>query len=230
MKADLIAENDEQDTAVFVGTERFSRPGCTASLTTEWVAARPKAAARLAAGGLVAAVGCGHGGAAIMLARAFPQASIYGYDFHERSIQVARQRAAEAGLGDRIRFEPLGATTYPVHGFDLICLLDTLHDLGDPGAALAHARNAVAPGGAVLVVEPAADDGYASSPARPLTAFACAASTFQGTPAAPARAGGVALGAPAGPAAARQLARDAGFSGFRIVAQTPVSVIFELRP
>jgi SAM-dependent methyltransferase len=220
----------EQDTAVFDGTERFFRPGYTARLTTEWVAALPGVADRLADGGRVADVGCGHGVAAILLARAFPQASVYGYDFHERSIQVARQRAAEAGLGDRIRFEPLGATSYPADGFDLICLLDTLHDLGDPAAALAHARKSLAPDGAVLVVEPAAEDDYAANLASPLAAFGYAASTFQCTPAALAQPGGVALGAQAGPAAVRQLAGDAGFSGFRLVTQTPVNVILELRP
>ena len=102
---------------------------------------------RLAAGGRVAGIGCGHGVAAILLACAYPQASVHGYDFHERSIQVARQRAGQAGLDGRIRFEPLDATSYPADGFDLICLLDTLHDLGDPAAVLAHARKALAPGG-----------------------------------------------------------------------------------
>jgi len=32
-----------------------------------------------------------------LLARAYPQASVHGYDFHDRSIAVARQRAAQAG-------------------------------------------------------------------------------------------------------------------------------------
>src|SRR5207248_7314694 len=114
-------------------------------------------------GGRVADAGCGHGVAAILLARAYPQASICGYDFHDRSIQVARQRAGQAGLGGRIRFESLDATSYPMEGFDLICLLDTLHDLGDPAAALAHARKALAPDGAVLVVEPSAADDYAAN-------------------------------------------------------------------
>jgi ubiquinone/menaquinone biosynthesis C-methylase UbiE len=185
---------------------------------------------RLAAGGRVADVGCGHGVAAILLARAYPQASVHGYDFHDRSIQVARQRADQAGLGGRIRFEPLDATSYPADGFDLICLLDTLHDLGDSAAALAHARKALAPDGAVLVVEPNAADDYAANLASPLAALSYAASTFQCTPAALAQPGGVALGAQAGPAAVRQLADGAGFSRFRQVAQTPVNVVLELRP
>jgi SAM-dependent methyltransferase len=69
-------------------------------------------------------------------------------------------------------------------GFDLICLLDTLHDLGDPAAALAHARKALAPDGAVLVVEPSAADDYAANLANPMAALSYAASTFQCTPAA----------------------------------------------
>jgi 2-polyprenyl-3-methyl-5-hydroxy-6-metoxy-1,4-benzoquinol methylase len=220
----------EQDPAVFAGTERFFRPGYTASLTTEWVPALPGVIDRLAAGGRIADVGCGHGAAAILLARAYPQASVHGYDFHDRSIQVARQRAAQAGLGGRIRFEPLDATSYPADGFDLICLLDTLHDLGDPAAALAHARKALAPDGTVLVVEPKAADDYTANLANPLAALSYAASTFQCTSAALAQPGGVAFGAQAGPAAVRQLAGDAGFSQFRQVTQTPVNIVLELRP
>ena len=220
----------EQDPAVFEGTERFFRPGYTASLTTEWIPALPGVAERLAAGGRVADVGCGHGVAAILLARAYPQASVHGYDFHDRSIEVARQRADKAGVGDRIRFEPLDATSYPAAGFDLICLLDTLHDLGDPAAALAHARQALAPGGTVLVVEPAAADDYAANLASPMAALGYAASTFQCTPAALAQPGGFALGAQAGPAAVGKLAGEAGFSQFRQVTQTPVNVVLELRP
>jgi hypothetical protein len=118
----------------------------------------------------------------------------------------------------------------PVGGFDLICLLDTLHDFGDPAAALAHARQALAADGAVLVVEPNAADDYAANLASPLAALSYAASTFQCTPAALAQPGGIALGAQAGPAAVRQLAGDAGFSRFRQVTQTPVNVVLELRP
>jgi ubiquinone/menaquinone biosynthesis C-methylase UbiE len=185
---------------------------------------------RLAAGGRVADVGCGHGAAAILLARAYPQASVHGYDFYDRSIEVARQRAGQAGLGGRIRFEPLDAFSYPADGFDLICLLDTLHDLGDPAAALAHARKALAPDGAVLVVEPNAADDYSANMASPLAALNYAASTLQCTPTALAQPGGVALGAQAGPAAIRELAGEAGFSQFRQVTQTLVNVVLELRP
>jgi 2-polyprenyl-3-methyl-5-hydroxy-6-metoxy-1,4-benzoquinol methylase len=220
----------QQDPAVFDGTERFFRPGYTASLTTDWIPALPGITERLTAGGRAADIGCGHGTAAILLARAYPHASICAYDSHDRSIQVARQQAAQAGLAGRIQFQTLDATSYPPGSFDLICLLDVLHDLGDPAAALAHARTALAPGGAVLVVEPNAADDYTANLASPMAALSYAASTFQCTPAALAQPGGTALGAQAGPAAVRQLARHAGFTQFRQVTQTPVNIILELRP
>jgi SAM-dependent methyltransferase len=219
----------EQDPAVFEGTERFFRPGYTASLTTEWVPALPGVADKLAAGGRVADVGCGHGVAAILLARAYPQASVHGYDFHDRSIQVAMQRADQAGLGGRIGFEALDATSYPADGFDLICLLDTLHDLGDPAAALAHAARR----------SPPTAPSWSWNRTRPTTTqptwpvrWPRSATRHPRSNARPALAqpGGVALGAQAGPAAVRQLADDAGFSRFRQVTQTPVNVVLELRP
>ena len=129
-----------------------------------------------------------------------------------------------------MRFETLDAFSYPADGFDLICLLDTLHDLGDPAAALAHARKALAPDGTVLVVEPNAADDYVTNLASPLAALSYAASTFQCTPAALAQPGGVALGAQAGPAVIRQLAADAGYTRFRQVTENPVNVVLELRP
>jgi 2-polyprenyl-3-methyl-5-hydroxy-6-metoxy-1,4-benzoquinol methylase len=220
----------QQDPAVFEGTERFFRPGYAANLTTEWIPALPGVAGKLAAGGRVADVGCGHGVAAILLAQAYPRASVRGYDSHDRSIEVARQRAAQAGLAGRIQFETLDAFSYPADSFDLICLLDTLHDLGDPAAALAHARKALAPDGIVLVVEPNAADDYATNLTNPMAALSYAASTFQCTPAALAQPGGVALGAQAGPAAVRRLAADAGYSQFRQVAENPVNIVLELRP
>jgi cyclopropane fatty-acyl-phospholipid synthase-like methyltransferase len=60
-----------------------------------------------------------------------------GFDYHEASIDVARKQAAEAGLADRVRFEVASATDFPGTGYELVCIFDALHDMGDPVAAAA---------------------------------------------------------------------------------------------
>lgn len=218
-----------QHPAVFEGTERFFRTGYAASLTSDWIPALSGIAENLA-GAMIADIGCGHGAASVLLAQAFPEAEVRGFDFHPESIGVARKRAAEAGVSDRVRFEVAGAADYPADGYTLICLLDTLHDLGDPEAALVHARRVLAPNGAVLVVEPHAEDDFAANIANPMAALSYTGSTFQCVPASLSQPGAAALGAQAGAKAVTRLAASAGFSTCRLVSQTPVNGVFELRP
>ena len=56
-------------------------------------------------GRLVADIGCGHGASTIIMAKAYPNSRFRGFDNHELSIEAARQRAEEAGVGDRCEFE-----------------------------------------------------------------------------------------------------------------------------
>ena len=69
-----------------------------------------EAAARAAT---VADLGCGHGASTILLAQAYPNSTIVGFDYHEASIDIARKRAAEAGVADRVRFEVASAQDFP---------------------------------------------------------------------------------------------------------------------
>ncbi|MGG5822048.1 methyltransferase domain-containing protein [Falsiroseomonas sp. HW251] len=110
------------------------------------------------AGALVADVGCGHGHSAMLMAQAFPASRFRGFDAHAASIAEARRLAAEAGLADRVSFEPGRASDYPGTAYDLICFFDCLHDMGDPVAAAAHAMRALAPDGTVMLVDPFARD------------------------------------------------------------------------
>ena len=55
--------------------------------------------------GRVADLGWGHGASVILMAQAFPKSKFVGIDSHESSIAVARERAKQAGVADRIRFE-----------------------------------------------------------------------------------------------------------------------------
>ena len=185
-----------------MGTERFFRPAYASQLVATWVPALDGVAAKLEAGGRVADIGCGHGASTIELAKAFPQATITGFDYHEASIVTARQRAAEAGIGDRVTFEVAGGDEFGPGGaddaYDLVCIFDALHDMGDPVGVARHIRSRLAPDGTWLLVEPLAGDRLEDN-LHLLGRIFYSASTLICTPASRAQPVGACLGAQAGP-------------------------------
>ena len=86
-----------------------SRSSYRAYLVAEWLPALDGVVEKLEAGALVADVGCGHGASTILMAQAFPASRFVGIDYHADSIATARERAAEAGVADRVTFEVAGA-------------------------------------------------------------------------------------------------------------------------
>jgi len=214
---------------VFTGCELFFRPRYLANLVASWIPALDGVEARLAAGASVADVGCGLGASSVLLAQAYPQARIAGSDYHDRSIELARKRAADAGVADRVRFEVASAQTFPGRGYDLVTTLDCLHDMGNPLGAARHIREALAPDGTWMIVELAAGDRVEDN-LHPIGRTAYSFSTFLCVPNGLSQAGGYALGNQAGEAAIRQVATDAGFTRFRRAAETPFNHIYEVRP
>jgi 2-polyprenyl-3-methyl-5-hydroxy-6-metoxy-1,4-benzoquinol methylase len=142
------------------GQGHINRPAFTHVLPTEWIGAMPDVAARLRHGGArVADVGCGQGWATIAMARAFPEAEVLGADLDAASVEDARRHAAAAGVDTT--FVQADASELSTHGdFDLVLVLETLHDLARPTEFLAAARAALRPGGAVLVVDERVADGF----------------------------------------------------------------------
>ena len=132
----------EHDPDLFLGTERFFRPGYNAHLVSEWIPALDGVKAKLEAGARVADVGCGHGASTIILAKAYPRSTFVGFDYHPPSIERARERAKEAGVADRVKFEVASAKDFP-GSYDLVACFDCLHDMGDPVGAAAHVRQSL---------------------------------------------------------------------------------------
>ncbi len=219
----------EHDEDVFVGCELFFRPRYLASLATSWIPALDGVEARLAAGARVADVGCGLGASSVLLAQAYPQARIAGSDYHDRSIELARKRAVDAGVADQVSFEVASAQTFSGRGYDLVTTFDCLHDMGNPLGAARHVREALAPGGTWMIVEPAAGDRVEDN-LHPIGRCSYSFSTFLCVPNGLSQPGGYALGAQAGEAAIRQVATDAGFTRFRRAAETPFNLVYEVRP
>ena len=209
------------------GVAAFFRPGYRAMLVPEWLTAMDGVVARLQDGASVADIGCGHGHSTVLMAEAFPKSRFCGYDTHAGSIEAARRNAAAAGVADRVSFAVSTAKDYPERDVDLICFFDCLHDMGDPRGAARHARRALAPGGSVLLVEPAAADDVADN-VGPIAALYYAASTTLCCAHALSE-GGEALGAQAGEARLAKLFAEAGFGDWNVAARTPFNLIAQVR-
>jgi SAM-dependent methyltransferase len=220
---------NQQDNEVFVGCEQFFRPGYIANLTTSWIPALDGVETKLRLGARVADIGCGLGASSVLLGQAFPSSRVAGSDYHAGSIELARKRAAEAGVADRVGFEVADAQSFTGTGYDLVTSFDCLHDMGDPLSAARHVREALAPDGTWMIVEPLAQDDPKDN-LNPLGRSYYGFSTFLCVPNAKSQPGGFALGAQAGGAAIERVVRDAGFTRFRRAAESPINYVYEARP
>ncbi|KUI23482.1 SAM-dependent methyltransferase [Mycobacterium sp. GA-1285] len=216
----------DHNTDVHVGCERFFRPTYTAHLVNDWLPGLDGVVDKLASGATVADVGCGHGASTLLMAQAFPASTFVGVDGHAESIEVARERTGTAAAVD---FRVAPADAFGGGPYDLVTMFDCLHDMGDPIGAARHIREVIAQDGTWMVVEPAAGDRVEDN-LNPIGRAYYGFSTLLCTPSSMAQPVGMALGTQAGPARIRDVVTGAGFSRFRLAAQTPFNNVFEVRP
>jgi SAM-dependent methyltransferase len=219
----------EHNHDVFEGCERFFAPGYRANLVPSWIPALDGVEEKLRAGASVADVGCGHGASTLIMAMAYPESRFVGFDYHDRSIEQANDRAREAGVADRVRFEVASAQDYPGTGYDLVTTFDCLHDMGDPVSAARRVLETLADDGTWLIVEPFAGDQVEDN-LNPVGRIYYAASTLLCTPASLSQDVGLALGAQAGEARLRDVVTAGGFTRFHRAAETPFNLVLEARP
>src|SRR5919198_1309894 len=231
----------EHDKELFEGTGKFARLIYTANLVSSWIPAldNGKVEQRLkqeGAGLKVADIGCGHGISTILMAKAYPNSKFYGFDNHPASIEYARNKAREEGLGeDRIQFEVASSTNFRLpqkekdEGYDLIAFFDCLHDMEDPQGAATHALKTLKkPDGTVMIVEPFANDKFEDN-LNPIGRMFYAGSTMVCIPASLSQ-NGPALGGQAGEAAISQVVKAGGFKHFKRATQTPFNIVYEAKP
>jgi 2-polyprenyl-3-methyl-5-hydroxy-6-metoxy-1,4-benzoquinol methylase len=219
----------EHNHDVYDGCERFFRPGYNASLVPSWLPALDGVVEKLQSGAKVADIGCGHGSSTILMAQAFPSSTFVGSDYHEGSIETARNRAKDAGVADRVRFETAAAASDHGDGYDLVTMFDCLHDMGDPVGAARQVHRTLAPDGTWMIVEPMAGDRVEDN-LNPVGRAFYGFSTFLCTPASLSQEVGLALGAQAGEARIGDVVSAGGFTRFRRAAETPFNLVFEARP
>ncbi|HEY9314078.1 class I SAM-dependent methyltransferase [Williamsia sp.] len=218
----------EHDPELFLGTEQFFRPGYRTHLISEWLPAIDGMAEKLDRGAVVADIGCGHGVSTAVMAKAYPNSTFRGFDYHAASIDRAKELAGESGLNGNTTFDKASAKDFPGENYDLICFFDCLHDMGDPVGALKHSRDALAPDGAIMLVEPFANDRLSDN-LNPVGRMYYAASTLICTPSSLDQEVGAGLGAQAGEHRLAQIAADAGLTQFRRATETPFNLVLEAK-
>jgi len=221
----------EHDCRLFTATEAFFRNGYRAHLIQTWIPSLNGVTEKLADGGLVADIGCGHGASVILMAQAFPKSKFVGIDYHESSIAVARERAKQAGVVDQVRFDVATprALASGKEKFDLVCFMDSLHDMGDPLEAVWASREAMAPQGALMLVEPFAKDRSEEN-VGPVARMYYSASAGLCTQNALSQGGRYSLGAQAGATQLLAILKDAGFRSASVAMETPFNLVLEARP
>ena len=148
----------EHQEDVFHGCEKFFRSSYAANLIGSWIPSLQDVKAKLEAGAKVADVGCGKGASTLLMAKAFPKSQLFGFDYHDKSIEGARATAARQGLANSAMFAVAKAKEFPGKDYDLVTVFDCLHDMGDPVGAATHVRKALSKDGTWMIVEPFAND------------------------------------------------------------------------
>lgn len=217
----------EHHPCCFCGTDRFFRPGYVMNLVENWIPALDGVEAKLKAGAKVADIGCGLGSSSILMAQSFPNSTVYGFDFHEPSIETARQNAREAGLTN-VHFEVVAAKEFPGNDYDLVCIFDALHDMGDPVGAASHIKGALKAGGTFMTVEPMAGDKLSDN-LHMLGSVYYGFSTMVCVPTSRAQEVGLQLGAQAGEKRLTEVLNKAGFSQVRRATETATNMVLEAR-
>ena len=212
------------------GQAGINRPAFVADLVERWIPAAPDIHARLLSSSLrVADVGCGAGWSTIAMARAYPTATVVGFDADAASIADARANAA--GQQVSVGFEVRDAEAIVDAGrFDLILVLEALHDMARPGDVLRSLGRALAPAGSVLIADEKVADRF-HAPGDEIERLMYGWSIVHCLPVALSESPSAAIGTVIRSETVRELARAAGFARVEVL---PVNAgffrIYRLRP
>lgn len=201
-----------------------------ALLVDQIVPLAPGLETALAAGTTVADIGCGRGHAAIVLARAFPDSTVVGYDIDEDAIAHARGRARDLGVTN-VRFEVRDVAD--LHGagpFGLVLALDAVHDQAQPATVLEGVARALAPDGTFLMVDIAASSDVSDNVDLPWAPFLYTVSTLHCMTVSLAQ-DGAGLGTAWGRQLATQMLGEAGFGSVDVHAleEDPFDLVYVAR-
>jgi SAM-dependent methyltransferase len=215
------------------GIERSFEPWNRANLLRTVLPAMDGVVERLRDGALVADVGCGAGGAVLLMAEAFPASTFVGYDISRHALDRADERLAELGLGNARFADPRDEGLPDDGSLDLVTTFDCIHDMAHPRRVIADIRRALADDGHWLLVDiRAAETLTGNIEANPMASLLYGVSVLSCMSSALSEPDGEGLGTLGLPASkAEQLAREAGFTRFRPMSvDHAINAFYEVRP
>ena len=218
----------DHSNCMFCGVNRFFRPGYEANLMTEWLPSLEGVTDKLETGARVADIGCGYGSSTVLMAKQYPSSHFIGIDIHEPSLEAAREQAQAAGV-ENVEFRQGTAQDFEEGDFDLACIFDALHDMGDPVGGARHIREQLKDDGTLMLVEPMAGDTLSEN-LNPLGQIFYGFSTVVCTPASLSQDVGLGLGAQAGQQRLTEVLNEAGWGNVRRAAETPTNMVLEVTP
>lgn len=212
------------------GQSGINRPAFLHDLAHDWLPALPVLHEKLRSGAPVriADVGCGGGWATIGLAQIYPNAEVCGYDLDTASIADAVRHASEKGVN--ARFEVSDAAALASKGpFDLVLLLETLHDLSRPVEVLSALRAALAPDGVIFIADERVAETFAA-PAGEIERMMYGWSISHCLPVSMADQPSAAIGTAIRPGIVQRLAAEAGMGSCRVLpVENTLFRFYELR-
>jgi 2-polyprenyl-3-methyl-5-hydroxy-6-metoxy-1,4-benzoquinol methylase len=216
-----------------VGIERSFEPWSNAHLLPTVLPALDGIVERLDAGASVADIGCGAGGAAVLMGRRFPNSQIVGYDISRYALERAGHKKKEAGTHN-VRFADPRRDPLPDDGsLDLVTAFDCIHDMTHPAEMMSAIRRSLKPDGVWLLVDIKALDTYEENASQnPMASLMYGISVMSCMSSAMSEPGGAGLGTLGLPeSTARSMAKDAGFTRFRrLDIEHSVNAFYEVRP
>ena len=216
-----------------VGIERSFEPWSRSYLLPVVLPAVDGMVERLQRGASVADIGCGAGGAAVRMGRAFPNSSITGYDISSYALERAERRKREESAGN-VRFHDPRYDPLPEDGsLDFVTAFDCIHDMTHPGDVMVAIRRSLKPDGVWLLVDIKALDTFGENMAKnPMASLMYGISVMSCMSSAMSLPGGAGLGTLGLPESkAREMAAEAGFTRFRrLDIEHSLNAFYEVRP
>ena len=215
-----------------VGIERSFEPWNQAFLVPMVLPALDGVMQKLDDGVLVADIGCGAGGAALLFGRTFPHSTIEGFDISRYALDRAEERRVSEKATNVNFFDP---RTHPIATdgrYDLVCTFDCIHDMTHPTEMMKTIRQALKPDGTWLLVDIKAQDSLALNVSKnPMASLLYGISVLSCMSSAMSEPDGEGLGTLGLSASlAEKMAKEAGFSRFRkLDVDHSVNAFYEVR-